>query len=265
MFDRLKNKFKTPQTSEADTLIREAAGYPRYTPRSFSYKHLNLEVTDFISVAYQIKEYFDDQRMRFFTDNERPLIIDCGANVGVSVLYFKSLYPKARIHAFEPDAKIYSCLKKNLDQNHASDVVIEQKAVWVNDKGISFGSEGADGGSVFFPSNKNTVPSVALKTILQKEENVTLLKMDIEGAEVEVIRDCDEALKKVKYLFVEYHSWLSNPQELDGLLATLKKNGFRYYIHSIGQQCEQPFTGIRQTNGMDVQLDIYAINERFTD
>jgi FkbM family methyltransferase len=265
MLNRLRNKFKSPTTTEADDLIRVAADFPRYTPHTFRYKNLALEVSDFISVAYQLKEYFDDQRMKFHSKNAKPVIIDCGANVGVSVLYFKSLFPQAKILAFEPDPKIFGYLQKNLLANKVADVTIEQKAIWTDDRGISFGSEGADGGSVFFPTNKNVVPSVSLKTILEKETSVTLLKMDIEGAEVEVIKNCDETLKKVQYLFVEYHSWINNPQELDELLSTMKRNGFRYYIHSIGHQATQPFMGIQQANGMDVQLDIYAINERFED
>ena len=37
------------------------------------------------------------------TLREKPYIIDCGANIGMSVIYMKQLYPQAEIIAFEPD------------------------------------------------------------------------------------------------------------------------------------------------------------------
>lgn len=38
--------------------------------------------------------------------SEAPRIIDGGANIGLSVIYFKQLFPRSRTTAFEPDAKI---------------------------------------------------------------------------------------------------------------------------------------------------------------
>jgi hypothetical protein len=64
----------------------------------------------------------------------------------------------------------------------------------------------------------------------------------------------------VNYLFVEYHSLLHENQRLDEMLNALRHNGFRYFIHSIGNQSRQPFVEINAYNGMDGQLDIYAIN-----
>ena len=88
------------------------------------------------------------------------------------------------------------------------------------------------------------------------------LKMDIEGAELKVLLDCKDQLHKIKYLFVEYHSWVSSQQELNVLLDLLTQCGFRYYIHSIGEVLKQPFVDRTFSNGMDVQLDIHAVNER---
>ncbi|MFL5752712.1 MAG: FkbM family methyltransferase [Bacteroidia bacterium] len=264
MIKRIMNRLRPPQPSEAQQLISEAMAFPRYREHSFQFGHYTLKVSDFISVAYQLKEYFEDQRLKFAPSSPQPVILDCGANVGVSVLYFKSIFPAARITAFEPDPLIFRYLNENLRQNMVDGVELVNKAVWTDDNGIEFGSEGADGGSVYFEGNKTRLPSLRLKTLMEKEEEIDLLKMDIEGAEVEVITDCAEQLKKVKYLFVEYHSWISNPQQLDLLLSTLTQNKFRYAIHSIGHQSSSPFSGTNSQNGMDIQLDIYAVNESYT-
>jgi FkbM family methyltransferase len=249
--------------TDENLLIEAANKIPRYTPHKFNYRNYKLTVNDFISVAYQIKEYFGDERMKFNTTSNNPVIIDCGANVGVSILYFKYLFPLAKIEGFEPDPKTVKLLKDNLDKNKVTDVIIHEKAIWKNNNGVSFGIEGADGGSIFLEGkSKLEIASIRLKDVLTKYEHIDLLKIDIEGAEVEVIKDCNEELKKVKNIFIEYHSWISNKQELDILLKILTENGFRYYIHSIGSQYNKPFLNIDSYNGMDVQLDIYAVNKK---
>ena len=263
MLRKLYRIIKPIKLSDEDLLIEQAKLITRFTPHTFNYKSFSFSVSDFISVAYQIKEYFGDERMKFNTTSETPIIIDCGANVGVSIMYFKSLFPHAKIEGFEPDPKIACLLKENLLKNKLTDVTVREKAIWKNNNGVSFGIEGADGGSIFL-EGKNTleIPSVRLKDILRNYDYIDLLKIDIEGAEVEVIKDCNEDLKKVKNIFIEYHSWISNKQELDNLLRILSENGFRYYIHSIGSQSHQPFLNIDSYNGMDVQLDIYAVNQK---
>ena len=262
MLRRIYRAIKPVQPSVEESLIQRATRTPRYTACSFEYRGFKLFASDFISVAYQIKEYFGDERMKFTASSTSPLIIDCGANVGISVLYFKQLFPEANILAFEPDPNISAYFKKNMEANGVKGVQLEEKAVWKDANGIKFGVEGADGGSIFFEGEKSIqIPTIRLRDVPEQYPAVDLLKLDIEGAEVEVIRDCQDQLKKVKFLFIEYHSWIANKQELDVLLACLESNGFRYYIHSIGNQTNKPFLQVDAYNGMDVQLDIYAVNQ----
>src|SRR6266487_3582389 len=47
-------------------------------------------------------ETFKYNQYRFTADTSAPFILDCGSNIGVSVVYFKTLYPQAKIIAFEP-------------------------------------------------------------------------------------------------------------------------------------------------------------------
>lgn len=260
-FRSLVRKVLSRPKTDTEKLIAEASKAPRYQNHTFHYRGMDFAVTDFISVAWQLKEFFDDGRLAFQTKSEAPVIFDCGANVGVSVIYFKKLFPQAKIKAFEPDPKVFACLTENLKLNNISNVELINKAVWNSNDGVSFGSEGADGGSIFFEGNKVSLPSVRLREMLAAEKKIDLLKMDIEGAEVDVLKDCGSELKKVKYLFVEYHSWISSEQRLDELLNLLKENGFRYYIHQIGEIVNAPFMERKFTNGMDIQLDIHAINE----
>lgn len=251
--------------SDTEKLLLQAENVERYKPHSFEFRNMKFQVTDFRSVAWQLKEFFDDGRMEFVSKKQDPIIYDCGSNVGVSILYYKSIYPLAKVKAFEPDKNVVTCLKKNLQANKIDDVEVIEEAVWVNNNGIEFGSEGADGGSVFFTGNKISLPSIRLKDLLEKESKIDLLKMDIEGAEVEVLSDCADQLAKIKFLFVEYHSWKNQPQQLDILLKLLNASGFRYTIQSIGSQEHSPFMMNPSDHSMDIQLDIHAINEHFND
>lgn len=48
---------------------------------------------------------------------DNPFIVDCGANIGMAVLYFKYLYPGAKIECYEPDRETFLILQKNVISN----------------------------------------------------------------------------------------------------------------------------------------------------
>src|SRR5258708_36166931 len=66
---------------------------------------------------------------KFTSDTSAPFIIDCGAHIGMSVLYFKRMYPKAKIVAFEPNPNSFKLLERNITQNNLKDVTIINAAI----------------------------------------------------------------------------------------------------------------------------------------
>ncbi len=99
----------------------------------------------------------------------------------------------------------------------------------------------------------DTVP-VALDDLIK--DPVDFLKMDIEGAEAEVICS-SKKLHHISNIFIEYHSLKGEEQQLGVILEKLRSNGFRYYIHH--QFCSpKPFTEEKYQVGMDLQLNIFA-------
>jgi hypothetical protein len=138
-------------------------------------------------------------------------------------------------------------------------VEVIDKAVWTDTSGIEISQEGADGASVYGIGKKILIPSVRLKEYLQRESYIDMLKIDIEGAETAVLQDCQDTLSHVQHLFIEYHAYIDQPQELDVLLSVLHKNGFRYFIRD-DQDRKSPFVQRRYKNdtGMDLQLNIFA-------
>ena len=104
------------------------------------------------------------------------------------------------------------------------------------------------------PKNTYKVGTINLDDLINGD--VDFLKMDIEGAETDVI--CNSIkLRKVKQMFIEYHSFQDDNQKLGMLLSSLSKNNFRYYIHT--QFCSnKPFVENNTQLGMDLQLNIFA-------
>jgi FkbM family methyltransferase len=218
-----------------------------------------IDVPDLPSFIWQFKEIFVDEVYRFESESDKPIIYDCGANIGISMLYFKRIYPHSKIKAFEADPVISEILKTNLQKNKINDVEVINKAVWIDYNGVYFGVEGADGGSIFKTnSSLKKIDSIKLKDFLEKELHIDLLKMDIEGAEYDVILDCNASLRKAKYIFIEYHSWTNQLQKLDEILKILRNNNFRYYLENVNNKIKYPFMrGIK--DDMDLQVNIWAI------
>jgi len=200
-------------------------------------------------------EIFIDEVYKFPGKSDAPSIIDAGANIGLSVIYFKRLYPKARIVAFEPDPELFSIMKSNVNAFGYGDVILHEKALWSEEMELPFCREGSWAGHLSHDSsNKETilVPTVRLRDLLN--EPVDMLKVDIEGAEMAVLSDCADLLKNVANLFVEYHSFRDRPQELHALLGTLAAAGLRYNVQ--GASTRQPF--LPQEEELDNLASIWA-------
>ncbi len=88
-----------------------------------------------------------------------------------------------------------------------------------------------------------------------------MLKIDIEGAELDVLMECQDELHNVRNIFVEYHSFKANPQQLGTLLDLLENNGFRYQIQNTAFVSKQAFVKKREEYGMDMQLNIYGFKD----
>src|SRR5215471_7593686 len=86
---------------------------PRYQPATTEIFGEPLELIDASSFIWMYREIFDLEIYRFNAKTKRPYIIDCGANIGLSVLYFKQLYPESQIVAFEPDEAVFAVLSRN--------------------------------------------------------------------------------------------------------------------------------------------------------
>jgi FkbM family methyltransferase len=222
----------------------------------------HMRVPDYPAFAGLFSEIFVRRDYSFESRSQAPLILDCGSNIGMSVLFFKQLYPESRIIAFEPDRRTFAVLQINVRKNQFMNVELHNKAVYPDDGIINFYSEPDHVGSVTMSTARERFPgravdcqqveAVRLSPFIQGE--VDLVKMDIEGAEGLVMQELAKAgkLKWIKEIFVEYHHHL-NPLEdhLSDMLRLFEANGFGYQIHC---SFKRPFT---RDEFQDIQIYAY--------
>lgn len=235
----------------------------RYKPVNIRIFNFNFNVPDALSFIWQFKEIFVEEFYRFETDSNAPVIFDCGANVGTSCAYFKKKYPQSKILAFEPNPNIESYLKTNIKNNFLNNIEVINKAVWIDENGVDLGLEDADDSSIYLEKNKMKIASIRLKDYLEKEQSIDMLKIDIEGSEVEVLRDCKDSLGNVKNIFIEFHSYLNQPQRLSEITEVLEVSGFRYFIIQPESRSKPLINHVNKSNpNMDLQLNIFGYRSK---
>ena len=224
-----------------------------------NFGHFILNYIRPYEVIKTYKEIFSQEIYQFKTSSSNPVIIDCGANIGLSTLYFSIAYPHSKIYAFEPDKTIFNLLALNINSNNRSNVTIHNEAVWIANTTLSFSNKGSEASQID-PSGQSAtkVNAIQLATFLNQFDTIDFLKMDIEGAEYEVVKDCKEQLKKVQNFFLEYHGTNNETSKLNDLLAIVHEAGFKVYIKMAADNLKNPF--VEQTTGtpFDVQLNIFC-------
>ena len=212
-----------------DVLGKKVGSYPRQTPGRVKIDGIPFVFVDLHSFYHQTIQIFKFGLYGFKADNDNPVILDCGAHVGLASIYFAMKYPNSQIHSFEADPFIAQMLTENINSFGLKIVNTHPQAVWINGEGVRFNSSGDDSGFISDeqPENLEKVPSIRLKQILESQ-HVDLLKLDIEGAEYDVIKDCDEALGNVKNIIIEVHRFRDHNGSLGDILGILEKNHFEY-------------------------------------
>lgn len=226
-----------------------------FTPGQTKFLGRSIRYSDNIGFIHSVRELFGDETYRFKTDKTNPHIVDAGANIGLSTVYFKMLFPDSTIVAFEPDAEIFAILQHNVGALNG--VEVREQAAWTEATNLTFYSEGSLAGSSeidFLGKGKMTeVAAVRLRDEIRKRP-VDFLKIDIEGAENAVLFDIEDALPDVKNLFFEYHSAPGKPQLLGEMLELIRRAGFRYVING-AHGPRLPFIDTVD-QGFDLQLNV---------
>jgi len=190
------------------------------TARLFDYTiayHSDAEYHSLKSEVFTENTYFID------LDTTTPEIIDAGAHIGLSVLYFKRLWPGAKILAIEPHPDSFKLLEENRLANQLEDVTTLQLALCNSDQLTAtlyadpektwLQSASINPGAWNGRQNNTTpvvVPAGRLSTLITRP--IDLLKLDVEGAESAVIDDLiqQNKLYYCKNIIVEFHQTKDN-------------------------------------------------------
>ena len=159
-------------------------------------------------------QVFIDQQYAAFAPAAPPrLILDCGANVGYTAAYFLTRFPGARVIAVEPDPGNAALLRRNVAPYGARATVYET-AIWSWPVGLVFETtpfrSGGEWARQMREARAGETPAlraIDIPTLIAEagDGRVSLLKMDIEGAETVVFSAPCAWLARVDALMVEVH------------------------------------------------------------
>lgn len=230
--------------------------------RSIRLKYGKVNYRFATDLFYSLDEIFKNKIYKQVL-KENSYILDCGANIGLSAIYLKSICPSAHIEVFEPDTKNFELLSHNIKSCNLKNILLHKKAVWTENTTLQFRNEGTVSSRIETASqhSTDTVEAVRLRDFMNKE--IDFLKMDIEGAEYPVVKDIEDKLYLVKNFFLEYHGKFEENGNLIELLEIVSRNNFKFYIMEAGPVYRTPFYRVEENikKAYDVQLNIFCFKD----
>lgn len=208
-------------------------------------------------------EVFTQDAYYFESSNPAPLIIDAGAHIGLTTLYFKKIFPNARIKAIEPNPYLLSLLEENIYQNGLKDIEIipyalademGSKTLFIDESKDEWWSTGSFENGAW--NQQQTSKAIEVETAPLADylsEPVDFLKMDIEGAEFSVLNAAGYKLSQIKHMMIEFHPTQS--QQLADLIELLQEHQFVTHIWKDGNE-------IRETKRAKGLVYVEAVNRK---
>jgi FkbM family methyltransferase len=162
------------------------------------------------------KEIIDGHKYCLVVKYEPEYIIDAGANVGMSAIYFANKYKNAKIIAIEPESRNYELLKQNTE--NYTNITTIKAALWNTSGEVSLFDTGLGNDGFMVETNKallktsvknikETIKTVTIDEIINEFhiDSIDILKIDIEGSEKEIFESCKSWVQKTKCIIVELH------------------------------------------------------------
>ena len=148
-----------------------------------------------------------DEIQRFYQRCARPLIVDAGANIGASSVWFARTYPKAIVKAVEPHPGNFAVLTKNVSglnvTSKCAAVAPRPGVLRLLDPGggdwafRTGDSEGVDLGEV---------PALTIESLIEPGEEPFICKIDIEGGEADLFESA--VFSRFPVVVIELHDWM---------------------------------------------------------
>ena len=186
-------------------------------------------------IEHQLVEiYLDKIYQPVFRDKKDLTILDVGAFIGLTSYYF-SRFAKV-VYAFEPSLAYFDLLSRMLVFNEIKNVLPFRLALYLENNQFPFYHSKLNhtSSSLNAVVNVDNQPSEIVETITldkffteQKIEHVDLLKLDVEGSEIEILssQGFKKVAERIDNLVIESHAWAGrHPNQLQ---EALKNNGYK--------------------------------------
>ena len=165
-------------------------------------------------------------------------IIDGGANVGYTSLFFEKQFPHATILSVEPEAGNYAMMLKNFELNNFKATPV-QAALWHTAEHLAIDRSFREhrDWSVAVKPGGSDIEGITISELCKKYHfpRIDILKLDIEGAErylFDTQEDVEGFLPMTRYLAIEIHE---EYRIKDKILKFLEQFGFSHFPHPHGE------------------------------
>ncbi len=159
-------------------------------------------------------------------------IVDLGSNAGMSIRFWLSRWPDARVIGVEPDPHNFEVASLNARQHRGGANVRMVRACVAGEARLVTLDRRKDESKYIMTSvrpSADAIPAWPLTRILEEQGAlpvIDLLKVDIEGAEREVFAHCAEWIGRVRHMVLEVHP----PYTVEALLADCARNGAEFEV-----------------------------------
>jgi FkbM family methyltransferase len=212
----------------------EADGYQVVdysSPRLQRYREsgMEFELASFPEEQEVIDDYF-----RWYTPGAGDIVFDIGAHCGVSSYEFsRRVGPDGQVFALEPDPINFALLQRNIQRHSLTNVTALQLALSDSNGTASFNAEGTIGSGLVHVFDRPTtgtcieVETVTLEELCSRCGIPTFCKIDIEGAEIEVLRQAGSLLSRTPmHLVLDTHHFVRGRQTTAETEHLLQQAGY---------------------------------------
>lgn len=163
---------------------------------------------------------------------QTPLIIDAGANIGASAIWFAKAFPEAHIMAVEPDAENVELCRYNV--KHFANIGVLEAGISGRSGRAQMKADFEGHAAQTVKSEQGDIQLFTVDEILRKGPKnsvLFLLKVDIEGFEMDLFSASLEWLVDVQAIIIEPHDWLFPGKRTSGpLQEAMAKHRFEMLI-----------------------------------
>lgn len=204
-----------------------------YLPKRLRNRERQVEIRNGARLRYRlnrgdiqgIREVWLESAYRLPFAVSNGVLVDLGANIGLTSVWLAKKYGFANVIAVEPDASNAALVRRNFELNGISGHIV-QAAIGPSDGTTRF-QAAAESNQGHVSPEGSVVSVVSMATILNQFHlpQVDLVKMDIEGSEQTLLTGPSEWLSRTKAMIAEFHPTLI---DYPGLTGLLEQQGFTY-------------------------------------